>query len=146
MSDLDKLGKALADAMKEMGSAKKGSKNPFFKSSYADLAEIIKVSKPVLAKHGLTIIQGHTKYISGDGDKRFHYVHTTIIHSSGQTFDCGEVPVLATKADAQGFGAGETYAKRYAWQAAIGLPTEDDDGNYASGRSQFANSKPSMKL
>ena len=42
------------------------------------------------------------------------------------------------KNDPQGMGSAITYARRYGLQSAVGLPSEDDDGNAATKRSQPA--------
>jgi hypothetical protein len=45
---------------------------------------------------------------------------------------CGTLFVPATKQDAQGFGSAISYGKRYGLQAALGIASEDDDGQAAS--------------
>jgi len=48
----------------------------------------------------------------------------------------GPVPVVADKQNAQGFGSGMTYAKRYSLSMALGIAAdEDDDGNAAAKHS-----------
>ena len=42
---ITELSAALSKAQGEMGSAKKGTDNTFYKSKYADLAEVIKAIK-----------------------------------------------------------------------------------------------------
>ncbi|TWI45038.1 ERF superfamily protein [Pseudomonas duriflava] len=53
--NIAELAKALAAAQAEIENAAKGSVNPHFKNRYADLAEILNTSRPVLSKHGLSI-------------------------------------------------------------------------------------------
>lgn len=55
-----KIAGALVKAQSEMGNAVKDSKNPFFKSSYADLNSIREASLPVLNKHGISVLQPTT--------------------------------------------------------------------------------------
>ena len=56
-TELSELFTALSKAQLEMEVAKTDSVNPFFKSKYADLASVVKASRPHLAKNGLSIIQ-----------------------------------------------------------------------------------------
>jgi hypothetical protein len=39
--------------------------------------------------------------------------------------------IPASKQDAQGYGSAISYAKRYSLQSALGIASEDDDGNSA---------------
>ena len=56
-SKLDKLATALSRAQGEITGARKTSKNPYFKSDYADLYEVLEATRPILSKHGLSIVQ-----------------------------------------------------------------------------------------
>lgn len=123
---------ALLKAQKEMGAALKDAKNPFFKSTYADLKAIIGVIKEPLNNNGIAFLQ------AVKGDHEFPSIETMLLHESGQ-FLCSKTPVFCSKPkDPQAFGSGITYSKRYALQAFLGLPTKDDDGEAAMGR----NDKP----
>lgn len=121
------LATALAKAQAELSNPKKTSANPFFKSKYADLSEVINVSKSILAEHGLSILQ-LPSYSDG-----YVYVETVITHSTGEFIsDVLSLPVA--KQDAQGVGSAITYARRYSWAAICGLAQEDDDAESAIGR------------
>lgn len=126
--NIQDIAKALVAAQKEIASAKKTATNPFFKSKYADLGEVIDAIKGPLNAHGIAFLQ---LCDNGNGDT----VTTVLLHESGQ-FIATETKVHAKADDPQAFGSGVTYAKRYALQAALGLPTEDDDGNAAAGRAE----------
>ena len=122
---IDIISKALLQAQRGIGSAVKGSENPFFHSKYADFSEVIKAVKEPLNNSGISFLQ---LVQSSEVDM----VETILLHESGQ-FISTETRVYCGKPnDPQAFGTGITYAKRYALQAALGLPTEDDDGNAAS--------------
>lgn len=122
---IDVISKALLQAQKEIGAAVKGSKNPFYNSNYADFTEVIKAIKEPLNNSGISFLQlVHSNEVD--------MVETILLHESGQ-FISTETRVYCGKPnDPQAFGTGITYAKRYALQAALGLPTEDDDGNAAA--------------
>ena len=49
---------ALSKAQAQMHNAKKASDNPYFKSKYADLADVWDVAQIPLTSNGLCVIQG----------------------------------------------------------------------------------------
>lgn len=123
--EIEELATALGKAQGEMGSAKKGADNPFFKSKYADLSEVIKALKEPFAANGLSYTQFPCIDEEGAG------VTTILMHSSGQFMKSTYwLPLL--KRDAQSVGSCITYARRYALQSIAGIPAADDDGNEAS--------------
>jgi hypothetical protein len=121
---INELATALAKAQAELSNAKKKSDNPFFKSKYADLSEVINVSKPVLSSQGLSIVQmlGYSESLVT--------CETVLLHISGQ-YISSTLNLPVAKHDSQGIGSACTYARRYAWAAVCGLAQEDDDGNAA---------------
>lgn len=119
------LAAALAKAQGEMRNAAKSSDNPYFKSKYADLAEVINVSREPLVKNGLSVMQANEGVSNG-----YMSVTTLLMHSSGQYIKTtGSFPI--GKQDAQGNGSALTYARRYSLAAMLGIAQEDDDGNAA---------------
>jgi ERF superfamily len=123
---LNELGAALSKAQGEFGSVPKNSNNPFFKSSYADLATVVQTAAPIITKQGLSVSQfpGY----DGEGDT----LTTLLLHSSGQ-YIAQTMRLHLTKTDAQGQGSAMTYARRYSYMAVLGLVADiDDDGNAAS--------------
>src|SRR5690606_29098931 len=66
---------SLSKAQAEMPIATKGSTNPFFKSSYASFADIIKASRAVLSKHNLSISQSIIERENGQ-----RYLYTVLTH------------------------------------------------------------------
>jgi hypothetical protein len=143
------LAIAMCKAQGEMGGAHKGANNPFFKSKYADLGEVVKAVKEPFAKHGLSYVQFPINYGERIG------VETILMHESGEWLT-EKFTVKATKQDAQGAGSVITYCRRYGLQAVAGIPSEDDDGNGATSKgntvskekiyqaSQFNNEKESI--
>jgi len=118
--------KALLEAQKEMGMAKKDSKNPFFKSSYADLNSIMEACMPALNKHGIVVMQ---PIVQVEGKS---FVKTLLLHESGETMDSTIEIIYSKGNDAQAQGSGITYARRYGMQSFLNIGAEDDDGNKAS--------------
>lgn len=123
------LSKALLKAQAQMGAAKKDSKNPFFKSNYADLPAVMEVVKAPLNEAGIIVLQPASHR---DGK---NFITTTLIHGETGEYMESETEVVSAKSnDPQAFGAAQTYARRFGLQAMLFIPAEDDDGNYASGR------------
>lgn len=126
------IAKALATAQSEMGSATKDAKNPFFKSSYADLNAIREAVLPVLNRHKITVLQ---PTIEVDGHS---FVETVLLHETGE-FISSVTPIIAAKQnDAQSHGSGISYARRYGLQSFLCVGAEDDDGEKAMGRAKPA--------
>ena len=125
--ELNKLFEALAKAQLEMEVAKTDSINPYFKSRYADLASIVRASRPFLSKNGICVIQ--RTVTSDEGDV---FLYTRLCHSSGQWIE-SNIAVNPPKADIQSMGSYLTYLKRYMYSAVTGVVAsdEDDDGEVA---------------
>jgi hypothetical protein len=124
---IDKLAGALAKAQGELDGAAKKSTNPFFKSGYADLHEVISSAFPHLSKYGLSVSQGN-EIVPGAV-----CVTTTLLHESGQWLRSKiKLPLEKNKINAQGIGAATTYGRRYGLAAMVGLAQKDDDGNSIS--------------
>ena len=118
------LAESLCKAQAEMGGAVKDSKNPFFKSDYADLTSVIKAIKEPFANHGLSYTQFPTNEEGRIG------VVTMLMHESGEYLE-HSYTLPTTKADPQSAGSAITYARRYALQSIAGIPTADDDAESA---------------
>ena len=125
--EINELASALVKAQAEFSAVPKGSVNPFFKSKYAALPDVVQSASPVLTKHGLAVSQFITHDESG-GDALLTY----LIHESGQ-FIAYSMKLHMTKEDPQAQGSAVTYARRYSYMSALGLVAdEDDDGNSAT--------------
>jgi hypothetical protein len=131
---IGELAGALAKAQGAIKTAGRAKDNPFFKSSYADLAAIREACAEALSANALAF----TQIIDFDAENR--WLETTLMHSSGQWIR-GRYPLRPVKDDPQGLGSAVTYAKRYALAALVGVVSvdEDDDGEAASGRAQIKN-------
>ena len=95
--------------------------NPFFKSKYAPLSEILNVIRPALVKNGLSILQS-TECV-GDTVS----VSTMILHASGEWIESDKIVLKPEKVTPQGAGSAITYARRYSLSALINISSEDDD-------------------
>ena len=112
---------ALSKAQGEISNAAKNSKNPHFKSDYADLAAVLNTVKPALSKHGIALVQG-TAF-----DGAMVTVTTVLAHSSGGSIS-SEASCVPAKMDGQGIGSATTYLRRYSLAAMTGIAQEDLDG------------------
>ena len=111
---------------------KKNSSNPFFKSKYFDINELLRVVKPVLNENGLIITQQLT-HIHNPGNEVAPALRTSITDvDSGERLS--EIVPLPSYKNAQEMGSAITYVRRYALQAMLGLEAIDDDANLASGK------------
>ena len=122
--DLTELAPALVAAQADFSAVPKGSVNPFFKSKYAALPDVVQHTSPVLAKHGLAV----TQFITENDT-----LTTMLIHKSGQYIQ-GTMALHLVKDDPQAQGSAVTYARRYSYMSVLGLVADDDDdGNAGSG-------------
>lgn len=122
---LKEFSAAFSKFQGELKNAPKNSENPYFKNKYADLTGIIDTAKPILAKHGFSIIQG----LSSEG--KTATITTLLLHLSGE-FIKDSLKLEAKDGSPQALGSAFTYGKRYAYAAILGMATDDDDdGNNA---------------
>lgn len=134
--EIKQIAVALLQAQKDMGTAKKDSKNPFFKSSYADLNSIREACIPVLNANGISVLQP----IVIKNDKS--YVETVLLHTSGELL-VSQIEIVCSKQnDPQAQGSGISYARRYGLQAFLNIGAEDDDGERNYNRSAPAAAAP----
>jgi hypothetical protein len=142
---IDQIAAALSELQSRMSTVNKSAANPFFKSKYTPLEDIVDSIRPHLRDLGLSFTQGgaltEDTDSSGDGlSIKTHMVLTTkIMHKSGQWLE-SYFPLDAVKdkngvITPQAWGSASSYARRYGLQAAFGITTGDvdDDGNLASG-------------
>lgn len=125
------LSAALVKAQSEVKDAVKDAANPFFKSTYADLASVKDACHAALTSNGLAVCQmpGY------DPSTGCVTVSTRLMHSSGEWLEFVSAAPLEDKArTSQGVGSAITYLRRYALAALAFVAPEDDDGEGAVGR------------
>lgn len=124
---INELAEALSQFQAEVTDIKETAENTFLGNKYADLSDVLKTVRPLLAKHGLSVAQvpispsqpGHCA------------IETVLMHKSGQWMSGPlEMPALPGKgmSVAQGMGSTITYCRRYALASMIGVTQTDDDG------------------
>lgn len=130
MTELNEIAAALAKAQCEMTNPSFDAANPHFKNKFASLAAVRNSVVPVLAKHGISLMQNLT---TAEGVVS---CETILTHASGQQIRLGPLTLPVSKEDAQGYGSAATYARRYSMMAVAGVVGDaDDDGEGAVGRS-----------
>lgn len=120
---ITEIAKALVAFQGKVENVTRNEKNPFFKSEYATLDEIIETIRKPLSEAGLAFVQ----FPNGDGQ-----LITLLVHTSGEYFQ-NTIKMTSKDDSPQAQGSVITYARRYSLSAILGIATEkDDDGNGAS--------------
>jgi hypothetical protein len=128
MVEMKELYTAFIAAQREIKTALKDSKNPHYKSTYADLESVWDACRDALHNHNLGIMQLTDLDPSG-----VPVLITRIVHESGQHVE-GRYPLLCKDpSNPQATLAALTYARRGSLAAACGVVQSDDDGNTAAG-------------
>lgn len=121
---IGEISLALSKAQGDLESAKKGTEG--YGYNYSDLASVISAAKEVLTKNELAIVQ----LVGNEGDK--YKVTTILSHKSGEFFksevSSGLVDMKGTN-ELQKAGGTISYLRRYAYQAILGMASEDNDGS-----------------
>ena len=120
---IKELATALCEFQSAVETIRKTETNPFFKSKYASLSDILSVIRQPLTDNGLSFVQF---------PKGKYGLETMLMHTSGEYLS-ESYEMTPTKNDPQGAGSVITYQRRYALGAILGLNIDiDDDGNKGS--------------
>lgn len=145
------LAQALITFHVKVDKIKKDAKNPFFKSTYASLSNILEAIDEPLIECNLTVVQ----FPNSNG------LTSVLIHSESgeymeESYQIHPVPDYLKEKDSEGkiiwrgesyvspqsIGSAITYARRYALTAILGLNIdEDDDANKATHGNSFQHTK-----
>jgi hypothetical protein len=99
-----------------------------YKYAWADFSVIIAATREPLTKNGLAFMQS----VLLEGDKMM--IETLLTHESGQWVET-TTPIKIVGQDNQAIGSAQTYGKRYALCALLGIVADDDDdGMKGSGK------------
>ena len=141
MKTTDSLIIALVKAQQEINHVVQDGNNPFFKSDYATLKEVIDSVKKPLNDNGILLQQ-----VSHDCDNGACV--ETVFYGHGGSMSTGRVTIPASKQDPQAYGSALSYAKRYSLLMACGVATmkEDDDAEAAMRRNKPATKVVSKKV
>ncbi len=139
---IKQIAAALAAFQREVKDPTRNGENPHFKSKYVQLDGLLAAVRPILANHGLSLMQ------STGGDGVNISVSTLIMHTSGEWIETEPLVLKAQQATPQGAGSACTYGRRFSLSAALGVAwDDDDDGNAASAQKPApkAEDKPAPK-
>lgn len=114
------IAKSLLLFKLKVGKVKKNADNPFFKSRYSTLENIIDEIDQPLNESGLTYVQ----FPTGN-----YGLTTMLIHAESGEYIEDTFYMEPSKKDPQGAGSVITYQRRYALASILGLAQEDDDAN-----------------
>ena len=130
------MNSKLLELQKEISGISKDKTNPFYKSQYFDINQLIHAIKPVLNDLGLVLMQPLTNI---DGKPA---ISTVLIDADGgdQVTSCIMLP---ENDDPQKMGSIITYYRRYAIQSMLLLEAVDDDANSAIPQIKSKKSEPS---
>jgi hypothetical protein len=120
----------LAVAKAEIGAISKDSTNPFFKSKYFDINNLLAHVEPILQKNGLICLQ---PIIDGS-------VVTKIVDVDCIDFIESSI-ALTDERDPQKLGSQISYFRRYTLSSLLAIQAEDDDANSAKPKT-----KPALQL
>ncbi|WP_424355218.1 ERF family protein [Methanobacterium sp. MBAC-LM] len=126
--EIKNIAAALLEVQRKIKNPSNTAVNPFFRSKYAPLPDILNCVRPILTENGILLIQNTGSNEAGDV-----YVQTKLIHTSGEVIETDKLLLKPEKNTAQGIGSAITYGRRYQLTALLGISSEDDDdGNIAS--------------
>ncbi|UXU67442.1 ERF family protein [Staphylococcus agnetis] len=135
------INKAMVAFRKDVKQPLKDKNNPFFKSKYVPLENVVEAIDEAATPHGLS----YTQWALNDSEGRVG-VATMLMHESGEYIEYDPVFMNAEKNTPQGAGSLISYLKRYSLSAIFGITSDqDDDGNVASGNQSKTAPKASSK-
>ncbi|MGJ1362932.1 ERF family protein [Sphingobacterium spiritivorum] len=122
--------KKIDSVKSKIGKLSKDTSNPFFKSKYADINQLIDLTDQLFRDNDLMCIQ---PIIDG-------CLVTQIIDLTDGTMITSSIK-LPDSNDPQKIGSAITYYRRYSLKSLLNIQEEDDDGNKASGNIQEEDDK-----
>jgi len=133
-----RVSAAMVAAQAEIANIPFDSKNPHFNAKFVSLAGVLAAVRPVLAKHGLTLMQpAYT-------DAGCISVSTMFLHESGEQVRLPPLSMpLTERMTAQQLGGTVTYLRRYSLTAALGIAgTDEDDDGERDASMRMSSQKP----
>ena len=168
---IKELATALAAAQGEMPVAVFDATNPFLKSKYASLGAVIQASRPILAKHKLSLVQfpisgvTENRHLSpalsaveaergkiggaAEGVGEWIGVESILAHESGE-FVSERILIPLTeekgKSKVQSAGSTLTYLRRYSWASILGMYSDEDSDGSSPAQAFGAKPAPGAAL
>lgn len=136
MSD-DTLVAALARAQAKMPPVHKTKTNPHFKSTYADLADVLAAVRPTLAAEGIALVQPIR--VTEHGAE----LVTALLKGDERIESALPLPLDQKPQD---MGSRLTYLRRFMLAALVGVAAEDDDDGNAAQNAAPAKRKVQARV
>ena len=108
----------IASVKSEIGTLTKKSDNPFYKSKYLELSDLLEAVEPLLHSNGLVLMQ---PIVNNEVRSEIYDIETAEVTISSIA--------LPTIQDPQKLGSAITYFRRYTLQSLLSLQAVDDDAN-----------------
>ena len=146
MQNSPNIAAALIKVQGDIKNPLNSNNNPITRSRYASLPIILTSIRPILSKHGLSMIQNVGS--TGNGNV---FCQTILIHESGEFYEsdklCSESDENKRMNTVQEKGSSITYLRRYQLSAFLNIASEEDnDGNTSkTAKGKDDTSKPSEK-
>ena len=138
---IQNLSKAMAEFQKSIKQPLKDANNPFFKSQYVPLENVVEAITETGSSLGISFMQ----FASSDETGSIE-VATLVMHSTGEYIEFPPVRMKPESNKPQAVGSAITYAKRYALSAIFGITSDkDDDGNEATGLNAQVEKQPQQQ-
>lgn len=150
---LQKIAQAIADAQAEFKSVGMSGDNKFDRYTYAKLEDYVAAIKPILPKHGLSLITSVDEVVAlndrptkNDGVQHAVRVKLTmrLMHTSGEWIETSSWGEGQDRADKAVYKA-VTGGRKYALASALGLATGDDPENDEGTAGQGSTARPAAK-
>jgi len=123
------LASALVEAQAEMPEIPMDGLNPHYRSKFSTLGAVIKATRPVFSKHGLSVLQLPS---GGSGEIG---LTTRILHTSGEWIEQEAKMTIPGNANpGQEFGKLITYLRRYSLASAAGVYSDEDTDGEGIGQ------------
>ena len=138
---IQNLSNAMAEFQKKIKQPLKDANNPFFKSQYVPLENVVEAITETGSPLGISFMQ----FASSDETGSIE-VATLVMHSTGEYIEFPPVRMKPESNKPQAVGSAITYAKRYALSAIFGITSDkDDDGNEATGLNKPVEKQPKQQ-
>lgn len=142
------LAQKVAKIKSEIGVMSKDKSNPFYKSSYFDINQLIQVIRPLEEKYNISITQPLTRsesyFMGGMSAKPSTLIRLRIVDLDTGEEEAYETPIPENP-DPQKMGSAITYYRRYTLVSYLGIEAEDDDGNSSYDRNVSSAPKVASK-
>ena len=130
--NIAELAKAMVKVQQALEPVAKNADNPFTKSKYATLSQVMEGCRKALSENGVWVFQ-----FTEPSEPTVITLVTKLIHAESEQWVASHLTIPITKHDPQTIGSLLTYMRRYSLSVLVGVVSEeDDDGNAASGLEQ----------